>query len=156
MRFGWTRPGGREGEAPAGTARIPMARRVRRMLIDPIESVEGAETIIADGSLAFTAYGALQLMVGILIVIRTGAIAVLAIGALILCVAYLLKQTNSRVLAGVLWMYMGIELIVRAWIIDFPNPAARILGLVLPVVMTLISYGTVRAALRFHVLRRRG
>ena len=53
-------------------------------------------------------------------------------------------------------MYMGIELIVRAWIVDLPNPAARILGLLLPAVMTLIDYGTVRAALRFHALRRKG
>ena len=139
-----------------GTARIPLTRRIRRMLIDPIESVEGAESIIADAALTFTAFGALQLMVGIFIVIQTGAITVLAIGVLIPCVAYLLKQTNSRVLAGVLWMYMGIELIVRAWIVDLPNPAARILGLLLPAVMTLIGYGTVRAALRFHALRRKG
>ena len=156
MRFRWTRPGGREGDALMGTARIPMTRRIRRMLIDPIESVEGAESIIADAALAFTAYGALQLMVGIFIVIRTGAITVLAIGALIPCVAYLLKQTNSRVLAGVLWMYMGAELIARAWIIDLPNTAARISGLLLPAVMALVGYGTVRAALRFHALRRKG
>ena len=95
------------------------------MLIDPIESVEGAESIIANAALAFTAFGALQLMVGIFIVIQTGAITVLAIGALIPCVAYLLKQTNRRVLAGVLWMYMGIELIVRAWIVETPQPGER-------------------------------
>ena len=74
-----------------GTARIPLTRRIRRMLIDPIESVEGAESIIADAALTFTAFGALQLMVGIFIVIQTGAITVLAIGVLIPCVAYLLK-----------------------------------------------------------------
>lgn len=98
------------------------------MLIDPIESVEGAESIIANAALAFTAFGALQLMVGIFIVIQTGAITVLAIGALIPCVAYLLKQTNSRVLAGVLWMYMGIELIVRAWIVETPQPRRLDIG----------------------------
>ena len=29
MRFRWTRPGGREGDALMGTARIPLTRRIR-------------------------------------------------------------------------------------------------------------------------------
>ena len=154
MGSGGKTAGPLKGEG-GGTIGNGMTDRIRRMLIRPIEGVDDAESILADAALGFYAYGTLQLIVGGFLLLQSGSIGILALGALILCFAHLMKLTRSRALAGVLLIYSGIELFARAFLFGYPNPAARISGLVLPVVMGGIAYGAVRATLRFQELSGR-